>query len=276
MNYMTRRLLPVILAVAIFGADAQQLKTNWTVKTTFTIDAAGTKLWRRSKLDPITLAQKVDAAMRSVKGARQLVRVGIDGPLGKGQSIEEIKIQDSRHYAVKYPNLDAKEVYGGQVRADGAYFVILGPAGWSKPTPIPSTPLNTITNAQALRAWPMAFPRMIYTNLVFQSSIWTTVAAALKNGLEGFQAIVEERTKKAPDGNFVRNYRILAKRGAASVRKLGAATLEMVFDAKMHLPVTIRVDMKKPKAKRSTRIVWQSIWTFGNRFQAREFKMPGR
>lgn len=279
---MPRKYLIIMLVASAFPAAAQKPKQPWTIKTTFTIDAPGTKLWRRSGADPIALAQKVDAAMRRLKGSRQLVRVQIDGPRGKveprggrGESIEEVKIQDSTHFAIKYPNFDAPVVYGGQVRANGTFFVILGPAGWSKPTPLPKTPINTITGAQALRAWPLAFPRMIYTNLVLRSSIWTTVAAALKNGTEGFQAIVEERLKKAPDGTMVRSYRILARRGAASVRKLGRATLEMVFDARMYLPVTIRVDMQGPKAKKKTRVVWQSIWSFGNKFQQREFKIPG-
>lgn len=211
--------------------------------------------------------------MRSLSATRQQVVAVYAGQKGSGQSLNTAKILDQNRFSIQYFNIDTKEPFNGEVRSDGARFSMFASGAWTPPVPMSSLPRSNITPAMAVRAWPLSHPKMMYTGLLFKTSIWTTLMKGYLQGLEGYKVAVEERTMKVQTIT-VRNIRIVATRSATAAKRYGPATIELMFDANRYLPVTIRVHMQPKGDKKPTKMSWQSLWKFEQVFQPVDFFVP--
>ena len=101
--------------------------------------------------------------------------------------------------------------------------------------------------------------------------VWGPMMRGLSKGKGGFKAVLEEQTftilgKQRP------MYRVLAE------RKSDGASLEVVIDGILSLPVTVKSITTNKKGLKNT-IVWTCKWNAGDVFEDREFviaiKPPG-
>lgn len=265
--------LSPIFALACVGIAAAQT-TQPSLTTSLNIAKPGTGGWKKSSMPLLDLAKKVDLALRSQRGAEARIVVVYDSPKGKGQSLDVVRIQDAKTFRVQFPNMEAKEPFHGEIRADGRLFSIAGPRSWTAPAPVPVAAVPPPPPQSVLRAWPVAFPRMMFSSLLLKSDTVSAFAQGLKQGVDGYATIIERRVRTYR-GMKSDNYRIYAVRKGPAVKSFGPAIIELIVDAKDFLPLSGRSDVTRPKALKATRMAWQAVWTFGKKFDAKEFAIPG-
>jgi hypothetical protein len=238
----------------------------------FNIPKTGTATWTKTDMNPQELAAQIGKQMSSMKGVHGKIVVTITTPAEHGRAEGEVRVKDGAAYDIDFPVVK-KTVDGGKIKADGKTRLIRSSAEGQadrKPVSAP-TPDAKLTPAELARQWPKRFPRLVFLGVTDGKDPWKPLVEELVSGRSGFQTEVGERVTPFR-GQMVKNYRIVAKRTPEAAKKLGPCEMEMIFDAKYQMPVSIRVNLTDPK-EGQYKILWQAGWNFGHKFKPGAFQL---
>lgn len=228
--------------------------------------------WHPTKITLAQLASRIGDSVKSLKNVKADTITLARTAEGEGEYKGIIAIQDSKNYHVDYIVIDSRPLSATDV-SDGRFRMIRLDEKWS-PVFAAGKPLGVAhrTGVELAAQWPIDFSRMVFQGLTDGKDAWGPIAAAWSKGANGFQAIVEERQMDY-NGRQVTNYRVRAERPAATAKKLGAATTEIVVDGTRYLPVTIRIDRTDEKGNKWMS-QWSARWKFNQVLKPEDFKMP--
>lgn len=240
--------------------------------TRFVIPKTGDNGWKSASVDGKQLADKIGKALATLQGTEGETVATIKTPTGNGQVIGKVKVQDSKSFSVQYLIVDEmpalKEVRSnGKLKAtstDQGSFPNKGPISVKAPE-------SRLNSAQLANDWPRKFPQLVFLGLTDGKDPWKPLLDELLSGRSGFKTEIAERTMDYK-GRKISNFRLTAKRTEAAAKELGPCEMEMVFDGKRFLPVTIRVNFEDP-AEGKYQILWQTGWNFLKRFKPEEFAL---
>lgn len=224
--------------------------------------AANESGWKRSTLDGPQLAQKVDSAMRALRGVDGMAWLYVNrkGPgAGSGTLRGQIKIKDDKTYLIEY-YLPSDPTYINKLVADGKRKADLELGKWSPKKPIEGA---LIKPAGSAADWAMRFPKLVYAGVIDGSGAWSSLLNTLqKSG--GYRTVVEEKDDSV-GGKLELRYRLLAQKPGSEI--------EAIFDGRHLVPLTIRV-VQKGRSGAETQVQWTAGWNFGKPLDASLFKLP--
>lgn len=238
----------------------------------FEVPKTGKGGWTITTVNGKDLAQRVGKAMATLKGTTARTLTTLTTPYGNGQIQTDIKIQDGETYSIQFPVLN-KMPEQAETLADGtnkAYRNTSGRIDTKKPVHAKG-PDAEIPPSQIARVWPREFPRLAYRGIVEGKDVWVPLINELNSPRSGFKTEISERTMDYK-GQATRSYRLIATRTPAASKKLGPCEVEMVFDGRHYLPVTIRVNETVPK-EGEFKIYWITHWLFKREFPNEDFKL---
>lgn len=238
----------------------------------FVIPKTGEGGWKTAAVDGKTLAKNIGNALASLQGIEGESVATIKTPTGNGQVIGKVKVQNDKSFSIQYLVVDKMPAIK-EVRSNGRLKSTSTPQGaFTSKGPITAkAPEAKLTNTQLAENWPRKFPQLVFLGLTDGKDPWTPLIDELLSGRAGFKTEIAERTLNY-QGKKWSNYRLTAKRTAAAAKKYGPCEMEMVFDGKRYLPVTIRVNFKDPK-EGEYQILWQTGWNFQKKFEPAEFAL---
>lgn len=253
-----------VIVAAVAGAQG---------KKPVEIAASGTQSWKPTRMTFATLAQKVSAATAGLKATRADLNVFVRTPEGQGMFFSPsvvLRVKDAMHYRVDYVVVQripfsATLVNDGKkrgIRADTK--VEWKPASYR----LPATKLK---GDLLVGLFEIDFARLAFQGLTENQDAWKDIITGWTRGTNGYKAILEER-KMRYQGKDILNYRIRAQRTAAAAKKFGASTVEVVFDGRRFLPVTIRV-VRTDQAGKSWLAQWQAAYRFNQTIPPSEMQL---
>lgn len=229
--------------------------------------------WTTSDLEPQQIADAADRAIANLSGAYAEASIHLKNPEGAGQTLTRLEVQDPAHYNVQYIDVTEGAPRSVIQRANGTEKrTLLAPNynkqnQWQPPRPVSAK--GTVPTGQALvEQFPTQFPRLGLAPLLECRPVFGAYVKALRSS--DYTMKSEKRTLNY-QGHIITSYRIIAEH-KANTGKLGAARIEMVFDAGYHLPVTISTRVK-PGGK-PIEMLWSSNWAFRQNFNPKEFAIP--
>lgn len=233
--------------------------------------------WRKTPLAPIDFAKRVDRGLYNLKGAfgeATFTAFFFDGAQGRAKL--KNRIRDRKNFRVEFVRIDpkSKDPFVGQIMIanNGKLSLVTSTVG-VKSLLVGRNPGFTPANLTPVRAFPEHFTQMMFEHYVTGKSGFTPFVQGLFKGDGGFSVKMESRTMQG-GGMKIPQVRLFATRSAAAAKKLGAATIEIVTDTRMWLPLQIRVNLTDLKG-RNARLDWQAAWSGPYRFDDKWFKTPG-
>lgn len=238
----------------------------------FVIPKTGANGWKTAAVDGKELASKIGAALASLQGTEGETVATIKTPTGNGQVIGKVKVQDSKSFSIQYLIVDEMPALK-EIRSNGKLKATSTDQGaFPKKGPVTAqTPESRLTSSQLASDWPRKFPQLVFLGLTDKKDPWKPLIDELLSGRSGFKTEIAERTMEYK-GRKVSNYRLTAKRTEAAAKQYGPCEMEMVFDGKRFLPVTIRVNFEDP-AEGKYQVLWQTGWNFLKKFKPEEFAL---
>ncbi len=233
------------------------------------VPAPATEGWGPSSARPEHVAASVAKAMRSMAGVTGEALSVLRTPEASGSVRSIFRVRDSKVYRVDYVVV-REQPTSGMIQSDGKKRTIPNREGIGKSAAYDSkSPDARLTARQLVERWPSEFTRLMWRGLTDRTDPWAPLVGGLMRGDGGFKAIFEERVT-AFQGQKLKNYRIRAVRSDQAAKTLGPCELEMVFDGRFSLPVTIRVTRKDPKG-REWKMQWSAGFNFRQKVGADEF-----
>lgn len=234
--------------------------------------------WRKTGMKPVDFAKRIDSAIFNLKGALgegTFHAIMFDG--GSGRAKFKNRIRDRKNYRVEFVRLDpkAKNIFSGQIVYSRNGIASLVTAG-ENPRPLaPGKPLGFVPNALSpVQAFPQYFQQLFFEPYVSGRSNFGPFVQGLLKGDGGYTVKMESRTMQG-GGRVIPQVRLFATRTPSAAKKYGEATIEIVTDAGMFLPLQIRALMTDAKG-RNARFEWQSMWSGPFRFDDKWFKVPAK
>lgn len=214
--------------------------------------AQGSADWKPSKMPAKKLGDRVERMFKTFKNTAGGAELNYTAPdptdekgYGTGRALMNEYFWSPTKFRIEYT------VYGQQrpegwsgptqeyVASDGAGKIMrlgmLVPPGKTKFS-ASQKHFDYATDAQLVEAWPKQFPKLLFSPFVHGNATITRYISALTKGVGGYKTRVEERRFVMSNKSFMQ-YRIYATRTAKG--NLPASTVEMIFDGKIWLPVTI-------------------------------------
>lgn len=223
------------------------------------------KGWSHSSVDAVELGAKVDAAMRSLKGAYSEATMMIELPEGKGQVTTKNSFDNSDRFYVEYVLPNAK-FEPQRVVADGKQLVRQEGGKWQEPVSISSVKSGPADRANLVAEFPFKFPGMVLDGVCKRRDVWGPLIQAWASGEGGYKTTIEQRDV-GPKGSQRKIYRVYAE-SEADGRKI-----EAIFDGNRYVPVTIRVEDTSQEGK-PIAIQWQAMWSFNKPLDPKKFLLP--
>jgi hypothetical protein len=234
--------------------------------------------WRKTSLSPLEFANRIDKGLYSLKGAlgQATFRAKFfDGGNGNGRLVN--RIRDRKNFRVEFVRIDAKarDPFVGQimVSTNGSINLVTSTVG-TKPLVSGQNPGFVSTAANPVQVFPEHFTQLMFEHYVTGKSRFAPFVSSLLKGDGGYSVKMESRTMQS-GGRSLPQVRLFASRTAVAAKKLGPATIEIVTDTNMWLPLQIRVNMTNLK-KQNAQFDWQSMWSGPFRFDDKWFKKPGK
>jgi hypothetical protein len=253
--------------------QAQKPPKGVQIDQTWRLRPPGTFGWKKSALDAGVLAKRVDSATKGLKNSFHEAMLRYESATGGfGTAICDVKIQSKFVYKIQFPSFDTKTPMSGEIRADGVRYAVFAGNQWTQPALL--TAKKPEFPGKIAPAWPLAFPRMIYTPFLYDADLWSRLVKELRTPANGYSVRVEERSTLGPDKKPVKMYRLWVERTPAAAKKYGKLTFEMVFDGTRYVPVTIRTQVQKATDKYPVRLQWLALWRAGMKWPPSEFQLP--
>ncbi len=232
--------------------------------------------WRKSNEKPQVFAKKVDSGLFNIKNA--LGEAGyncryFDG--GKGQAILVNRIRDRKTFRVEFvktaEGTDNPLSFQTLIAKNGKAHLLWGNAGF-RPLAPGKDPGLMPASSSFVDLWPRHFQQAMFQSYITGVGSFSRLVAGLAKPGSGFNVRVETRTMSG-SGKSIPQMRIYAARTAAAQKKLGKASIEIVADRLMWLPLHIRVDQTNVKGK-SAYFEWVSRWNGPKKFEESYFTVP--
>lgn len=231
--------------------------------------------WYAIGLSPVELGNEVDGMIKSLSGVQVNVNYVMTMATGKLDGRLVDKLRDSHVYALQIPiqHIDPKRGLmpalawvrstGDKVTTRVDKNIVTRPPGVKA---VPQT-MDLVQN------WPKNANREVFAGLVDQRQPFSEYFKALLNKKSGYTVRVAER-RQPYKGKIVDQYMLSAVRNPDAAKTLGASSVFVVVDARIHLPVNIRATIKKPGARLPDSILWDAEWVNHQKFDDSEFKSP--
>lgn len=227
--------------------------------------------WQTSSASAKDIALAADKMIKGLSGVKATINYSLRIPTGDTVGTLEQKIKSPTTFSLQYPVLGKDKKHGivpiiAYAHANGKVLtervdkdVRSKSLGVAKPAP-----------ANLVESWPSLANREIFAGLMDGRKPITEYVSALLDPKNGYFATVKER--KIPiNGRMVREYRIEAVRTGGQEALKGSSAITMVFDADIHLPVSINAMVKKPGAAREDYMTWNAKWVNNSKFDSKEF-----
>lgn len=231
--------------------------------------------WVPSKTKAVDVAARADRAILGLKDTYGEAIFSCDFKPGKGQVTLYNRIRDRKNFRVELARVleTIRDPLSTQsfIGSNGKY------AYFSKETSYRMLPPGKdatllVTQKGLVQAWPRQFSQLMFTTLITGKGAFTDYVKALQSPNSGFQVRVDSRIMQG-NGRTFKQSRIFANRTPASAKKLGAITLELVFDDLRGVPLQIRSTETSLKGVRST-FQWTCWWKGPMKFKDDFFKIP--
>jgi len=232
------------------------------------IEAAGTQNWKPAQISAPELGRRMDQAMAAFKGVYAEATLLLDVPAGKGDIHSKIEVFDPARFRYEY-SLPETNVSPYIVIADGAHQAELDGrrSRWTQATPLSKpTRLKPGSPDVLVREFPDRFPRYLLDPVVRSTAAWESLLGAWASGKAGYRAVVEEKTMPV-QGKQRLFYRVIAQKAADDTR------VEVLLDAERLVPVTVRVEKRRPNGKMS-QVQWQAKWSFSRKLDPKRLRIP--
>jgi hypothetical protein len=231
--------------------------------------------WVPSKTKAIDIAVRADRAILGLKDTYGEAIFNCDFKPGKGQVTLYNRIRDRKNFRVELARVldNVRDPLSTQsfLGYNGKY------AYFSRETSYRQIPAGKdasllVTQKGLVQAWPRQFSQLMFTTLITGKGAFTDYVKALQSPASGFQVEVDSRVMQGNNRTFKQS-RILAIRTPAVAKKLGAQSIELVFDDLRGVPLQIRSTERNLKGVRSN-FQWTCWWKGPMRFKDDYFKIP--
>ncbi|MHB8637034.1 MAG: hypothetical protein ACYC96_11255 [Fimbriimonadaceae bacterium] len=234
-----------------------------------------TEGWDPSKLSPMNIATRIDAAFRGLKSAAADVRLTEVLPIGSGNMITYGKFVDNKTFAVTYPIVDGTPphlVRVGVIANRGEMTQFHPGTGKNAYSPVhPVRSGGSLNGADVLAKWSTDMPRLTMSHFITGKDVFVPLVKALQAPGSGFSVTSQERTATL-NGEYYNYDRILASRRDPKSNKM-LAQYEIVVDAHHFVPLTMRTRWTPP-GKNATIVEWAGRWT-DLKPNADDYRLPG-
>lgn len=232
---------------------------------TYKIDPPRTDGWTESETKLVSVAKKMDDAMRSLGSTLIQTSTNYDDPeMGSMRAVPDIVIQDDSTFKI----ICAAPSDRGEDRVligDGERRVEKFKSEWNELKPLDKS--GTISPQDAVKRWPLEFPILMFSRYRESADIWTPLFKGYESGVGGYKVEIEEGTFQI-GGVSRSHYRVVAKRAGDE-----PIETEIIVDKERMLPLTIRVNTKGKDGK-DLNAMWTGRWGFGGKHDPKDFVIP--
>jgi hypothetical protein len=228
----------------------------------------------QAKPDPVAIAKRADAAIAAVKSnsGDGLLKMEIRG--AKGYSRTRLAIKDSKTFAIEYTIIKGTYPARGEVRSNKGRIAFRdtdAPEGTPEWQTLDRNPYPFYLKGAALvKAFPLQFGQLVYSPLVTGKGVLADYVASA-NRL-GYTISVAQKSAFA-QGIEMKSSRVTLVNSAKSQAKEGLIRMDLVFDQRYGLPVTIYTTLQ-PKGAKRTIMTWTMGWARAKELPAKAFKLP--
>ncbi len=214
--------------------------------------------WYKVPVTAMQIATATDAKLRKLANHAAIAQATFEVNGGHGVGNLKIAVKSPTVFHVEYLTLGGRQQDASpdQMVADGKRFAMLTRPGWSIPVPLAGRSDGRV--ADPVAAWPRAFSRLMFAGIGSKATPWADFVKAASRPGSGLEVFAEQR-RMVYGGRAITNHRILVRRKATAAKKRGRMYVELVVDALLKLPVTVRAAVEPP-GKTPTRTVWRCSW----------------
>jgi len=219
--------------------------------------------WHKATQPPLVMAKLVDAQLGAAKqlmgGYKAILQMR-----GRGTSIGDIQVKDSKTFHLEYPFMQHPGVHGTPiarvlVRANGSIARQYG--GPSADGPVPVDKLRLLT-AKSVQDWVFGGPKFVVASLHREHALTNLIEMASRPD-SGFTLTSESREVYA-GGRTTPETRFLFERKPGPAKTLGTAKIEILVNSQWRVPLRVDTEMMepgRPQVDMSCLFSWQSSST---------------
>ena len=232
--------------------------------------------WRKLNLTPMEFAKRLDQAFYNLKGAYGEASYQcrfFDG--SQGQAVFVNRIRDRKNYRVEFVRVaeGGKDPFGSQMLIGrGGKATLMGLNVGTKPLKAGVDPGFIPKGKTLLAAWPQHFQQAMFMPYITGRGVFQPLIQSLVKGEGGYALRMDSRVMQGAAGT-IPQARIYASRTPASAKKYGPASIEIVSDTKMWLPLQIRVHMTDLKGRKAF-YEWSATWRGPVSYAEKWFEIP--
>jgi hypothetical protein len=227
--------------------------------------------YKPSKVKPLELARKADAALKKLSDAKAVIDFAVEMPNGKGQTQGFVKIRDADHVAVQFGRVrNILDVSVTPAIRNGDRAGILLDDGWVTAAPSKLAPM-LLPSKGIVATWPWMGQQYAMCGLMNGSTPFAYYMSAALAASEDYKVQVFERAVKVEDTTY-KTIRVVTTRTKSGEKKLGPYKVAMTFDMASALPVTMVSEAKSPRGK--VKSLWNARWSGPEKFEDKVFKLP--
>jgi len=231
--------------------------------------------WKRSAIAPGAFAKNLDTKILQLKDAYGTGQYIYDLPIGKIEANLTMKIRNSKAFRINTLALNAdlrSPFYALTVARNGKGITL-----WNSTT----SKVSSLQYGQdpgfgakngVLNAWQTHFQQLIFQSYITGKGTFQALVADLAKPGSGFTTRIDERTLSS-NGHKFPQVRLFATLSPAMAKKFGAASIEIVTDSRMWIPLQIRV-IQETKQKARKLFQWTMSWEGPRKFKDSEFVVP--
>lgn len=227
--------------------------------------------WKPSKMTLATLADRLAKATSELKNTKAQLHIDVTTPEGRAMFATPsvlLSVMNRTYYRVDFVAIQRVPFSCSMANDGKTRHVRMDKNVKRMPASTPLAAAQNVTGDKLVRLFDVDFPRLMFQGLTEGKDAWKPILTGWSKGVDGYKAIVEERTV-VYQGNKFFNYRIRADRSAAAAKKLGTSTFEIIIDGNRFLPVTVR-NVRKDENGKSWSAIWAAMYRFNERITAKD------
>jgi len=267
--------------------DAASRSLKQAMAAKLVIPATNTADWRPYTRMPVgeaapKIAQQIEKALGNLHDTFGKISIAYQSPDGTGSFDQELKVRDRTEFKVPFIVVGAAPLTCNVFTNGKLKLVQYGPE-WRDKGSL-SSPVKAYTPLAAPQTtWQRDFTQMIYEPMTRSPLSWPSVVDGWIRGDQGYVLSVDDRdiplVKTDPKTGQSKTYhyadfRFHAERGEAAAAKYGKSEIEVVVDAYLWLPKTIRSIYTDKSGKKTWKITWTCTYNFHRKFKDTDFLAP--
>ncbi|MBX3117834.1 MAG: hypothetical protein KF784_02130 [Fimbriimonadaceae bacterium] len=233
---------------------------------------AGNPDWVKTSMTPTKLAENVASSLKGIRNTYGKATILVQNKEGNGHCEAMYAIKNSTTYSIDLPELTGL-ISVGNITSNGSQKQSFHKGRIGRPVSLEQkTWLASIPADKLAERWTTDYAKMMFRGVFDGADAWVEFVRAFSDAKQGYVLKTEQRDLPFR-GTIVRNYRFLVSRTEAATKKHGSFEIEVVFDGKMFVPVTFRVDSRDPSNAILFQSSWSSGWDFNQQFEPRQFDL---